>query len=180
MGLLWWVREGGADICHVPFLVAMKAKSLLEVLLLLFQGQLLWEDGWVYVYGIGVFGGFWGGEGLESLGWPSTLLDDLFSPIPLVLEISGFYVPVVDFVWDGTYLGIWFTSLVGWEFLQQRSWLGHCGPWCWHRWHFFGKLRYSSQVRGRTSHFSWSCGEWTVRKWHSSSILVFECCLELL
>ena len=38
---------------------------------------------------------------MESLGGPSTLLGNLFSTIPLILEVGGFRVPVVNFIWDG-------------------------------------------------------------------------------
>ena len=37
---------------------------------------------------------------MESLSGPSALLSDLLSTIPLVLEVGGFRVSVVDFIWD--------------------------------------------------------------------------------
>ena len=38
---------------------------------------------------------------MESLGRPPTSLSDLLGTIPLVLEVSRFGVPFVDFVWNG-------------------------------------------------------------------------------
>ena len=37
---------------------------------------------------------------MKGLGGPSILLDDLFSMVPLVLEVDGFQVSVIDFIWD--------------------------------------------------------------------------------
>ena len=38
---------------------------------------------------------------MESLGWPSTLLDNLFCAISLVLEMGHLSIPVVNLIWDG-------------------------------------------------------------------------------
>ena len=82
---------------------AAKAKSLLGALLSFFGGEFLGESDRINVHGVGVLGGSGGGqgEGLESLGRPSTSLSDLLSTIPLVLEVSRFGVPFVDLIWNG-------------------------------------------------------------------------------
>ena len=38
---------------------------------------------------------------MESLGRPPASLSNLLGTIPLILEVGGFRVPVVDFIWDG-------------------------------------------------------------------------------
>ena len=38
---------------------------------------------------------------MESLGRPPTSLSNLLSMVPLVLEVGGLGVPVVNFIWDG-------------------------------------------------------------------------------
>ena len=38
---------------------------------------------------------------MEGLGSPPTLLGNLFHTIPLVLEVDGFSIPVVNFIWNG-------------------------------------------------------------------------------
>ena len=80
---------------------AMEAESFLSALLMFFQSEFLGEFDHVDVHGVGVFGHFGGGgEGLESLGGPSTSLSNLLCVVPLVLEVGGFQIPVVNFVWD--------------------------------------------------------------------------------
>ena len=37
---------------------------------------------------------------MEGLSGPSALLSDLFYIVPLVLEVDGFQVSVIDFIWD--------------------------------------------------------------------------------
>ena len=95
------VGEGGASRCHMSTFAASEAKSLLGTLLLLFWGKFLGEFYRVNVHSVGVLSGSGGqGERLESLGRPPASLSDLLSMIPLVLEVSRFRVPVVDFIWD--------------------------------------------------------------------------------
>ena len=38
---------------------------------------------------------------MEGLGSSSTSLNNLFSMIPLILEVSDFGVPFINFTWDG-------------------------------------------------------------------------------
>ena len=93
------VRERGTDRCHVPTFTAVEAESLLDALLLFFWSEFLWEFDYVNVHGIGVYSSSRrSGEGLESLDGPSTSLGDLFSTILLILEVGGFYIPVIDFI----------------------------------------------------------------------------------
>ena len=81
--------------------VAMEAKSLFGALFVFFWGKFLWKFDHINIHGIGVLGGSRGqGKRLESLSGPSALLSDLLSTIPLVLEVGGFRVSVVDFIWD--------------------------------------------------------------------------------
>ena len=51
----------------------------------------------LYIHSICVFCLWRGGKGLEGLGGPYTKLSNLVSPIPLVLEVSGLGVPLVNF-----------------------------------------------------------------------------------
>ena len=81
--------------------VAAEAESLLGALLPFFRGQFLVEFDHVNVYGVRVLGHSEGrGKRLESLGRPSASLSDLLGVILLVLEVGGFRVPVIDFIWD--------------------------------------------------------------------------------
>ena len=78
-----------------------EAKSSLGTLLAFFWGELFGEFDHVNVHGIGVLGGSGGqGKRLEGLSRPPTSLDNLFYTIPLVLEVGGFQVPVINFIWD--------------------------------------------------------------------------------
>ena len=71
--------------------VTSETKSLLETFLSLFWGEFL------DFHDIGVSGhSRRGGEGLERLGRPSTLLSDLFHAVPLVLKMDCFEVPVIN------------------------------------------------------------------------------------
>ena len=94
------VGEGGASGRHMSTFSAAKAKSLLGTLLSFFRGEFLEKFDRVNVHSIGVFRGPGGrrGEGLESLGRPPTSLSDLFSTIPLVLEMGRLSVLFIDFV----------------------------------------------------------------------------------
>ena len=96
MEFLGGVREVRAGVHHVPFLMTSETKSLLETFLSLFWGEFL-DFHNINVHSIGVSGySRGGGEGLESLGRPSTLLGDLFHAVPLVLKMDCFEVPVID------------------------------------------------------------------------------------
>ena len=76
-----------------------KAESFFGTLLPLFQSQFEEFDS-INIHSIWVFGCSQGGERLEGLCGPSTVLDDLFCMVPLVLEMSGLGIPLVDFVGD--------------------------------------------------------------------------------
>ena len=76
-----------------------EAKSFLGALLLFFWGELR-EFDHVNVYDIRVFCHSRGWERLEGLSVPSTLLGDLLSSVPLVLEVSSFDIPHINLVWD--------------------------------------------------------------------------------
>ena len=80
----------------------METESSLGTLFLFFRGEFLGKSDCINVHGVGVFGGPWGyrGKGLESLDGPLTLLSDLLSTIPLILEVGCLGVPFVDFVWN--------------------------------------------------------------------------------
>ena len=79
--------------------MTVEAESLLDTLLSFLRGEFLWEFNHIDVHSIRVFSGSMGcRERLESLGRPSTLLGNLFCMIPLVLEVDGFHVPVINFV----------------------------------------------------------------------------------
>ena len=97
------VGEGRASRRHMSTFSATKAESFLGALLSFFGGEFLWEFDCVNVHGVGVLGGPRGGrgEGLKSLGGPSTSLSDLLGTIPLVLEVGRFGVPFVDLIWNG-------------------------------------------------------------------------------
>ena len=100
MGSLWLFRKGGAGRCHISILTAAEAESFLGTFFLLFMGQ-FWNFNCVYVHGVEVFDSGGRGEGLEGLGGLSTTLGNLVSAVPLVLEMSSFGVPLVDFAWNG-------------------------------------------------------------------------------
>ena len=95
--------EGRASGHHMSTFSAAKAKSLLGTLLSFLGGEFLGEFDRVNIHGVWVSSGSGGrqGEGLESLGRPSTSLSDLLSTIPLVLEVSCLGVPFVDLIWNG-------------------------------------------------------------------------------
>ena len=90
-----------ASGCHMSTLSVMETESPFGTALLFLRGQ-LWKSDCINVHGIGILGHSreGGGEGLEGLSGPSILLGDLFSVIPLVLEVGGFHVPVINFIWD--------------------------------------------------------------------------------
>ena len=100
MGFLRGVREGWADISHMPLLAISETQPLFEAFVSFLRGEFLDSDH-VDIHGIRVLGCFRGGEGLEGLGRPSTSLGNLLCMVPLVLKVDGFGVPVVDFVWYG-------------------------------------------------------------------------------
>ena len=95
--------EGGASGHHMSAFATAKAKSLLGALLSFLWGELFGKLDRINVHGVGVLGGSRGGQGkrLESLSRPPTLLSDLLSVIPLVLEVSRLSVPFVNFVGNG-------------------------------------------------------------------------------
>ena len=90
MRFLRRVGEGRTNGCHVSAFAAVETESFLGTLFLFFWGEFLGKSDCVNIHGIGVFDGPGVGEGLESLGRPFTSLGDLFSMIPLVLEVGGF------------------------------------------------------------------------------------------
>ena len=101
MRFLGGVGEGGASRRHMSTFTTAEAKSFLGTLLLFFWHEFLEEFDCINVHDIGVLGDF-GGQGkiLESLSGPPTSLSDLLSVIPLVLEVSHFRIPVINFIWD--------------------------------------------------------------------------------
>ena len=81
--------------------LTMEARSLFGALLVFFWGEFLQKFNCVNIHGVGVFGGSGGqGERLEGLSGSSALLSNLFCTIPLILEVGGFRVPVINFIWD--------------------------------------------------------------------------------
>ena len=85
----------------MSLLSAMKAEPFLGAFPPFFWGQFGQSDH-VNIHGVRVFGGSQeGGERLEDLNGPSTLLSDLFDVVPLVLEMGSLGIPVIDFIWDG-------------------------------------------------------------------------------
>ena len=101
MRFLEGVRESRTGGCNVSAFAAVEAKSFLGTLLMFFRGHSFWELDCVNVHGICVPSCVRRGERLEGLGGPSASLSDLFHVIPLVLEVGGFSVPVINFIWDG-------------------------------------------------------------------------------
>ena len=99
-GFLRSVGEVGASGHHMSTFAASEAESLLGTLLSFFWGKSLREFDRVNVHGVGVFGSFLRGKGLESLSGPSASLSNLLSTIPLVLKVGHLRVPVVNFIWD--------------------------------------------------------------------------------
>ena len=100
-GFLEGVGEGRASGHYMSAFAAAETKSFLDALFSFFRRELLWKFDHVNVHSIGVFGCSGGrGKRLEGLSSPSTSLSDLLSAIPLVLEVDGFQVLVVNFIWD--------------------------------------------------------------------------------
>ena len=77
---------------------ALETKSLFEAFLSFFWSEFpdFYE---VNIHGIGVFGHrSRGGEGLEGPGRPPASLDNLFCAVPLILEVDGFQIPLINFI----------------------------------------------------------------------------------
>ena len=101
MGFLRWFGEPGVVRDHVPLFPVVEAESFFDTFLFLLRGQLQ-KFHCIYIHSIAVFGcPGGGGERLESLHRSSALLGNLFSMIPLVLEVGGLGVLVINFIWDG-------------------------------------------------------------------------------
>ena len=101
MGFFGRVGEDRASRHHISTFVTAETESLLCTLLMFFWGELLEEFDHINIHGVMVLCGPGGrGKRLESLGGPSTLLSNLLCTIPLILEVGGFRVPVINFIWD--------------------------------------------------------------------------------
>ena len=98
-GFLRRFREGRGSGYYMSAFSASEAKSSLSTAFLFFGGQ-LGDFDCINIHSIVVFYFQGGGKGLEGLGGPFTLLSDLVSLIPLVLELSSFGVPLINFCRD--------------------------------------------------------------------------------
>ena len=80
---------------------AVETKSFLCIAFLFFWGHFLQEVDQVDIHSGGVFDYSRGGKRLKGLDGPPAMLGNLFRSVPLVLEVNGLGIPLINLVGDG-------------------------------------------------------------------------------